>query len=181
MTLTAADENSGVASTTYSLDGGPPQTYSAPFQVTGDGSHTLDFYSTDKAGNVEATNTLSFKIDATKPTLSLATPANGGIYRRGDSVAADYACDDNLWGSTRASATSPTARRSTRAPSASTRSPWWRRDLAGNTDSVTNWYYVTPTNSTKEQQLGGDKVLPGATLRAGYDFHDPGQASGDDD
>jgi len=59
----------GVASTTYSLDGGPWQTYSttSPISITTDGGHSLRFFSTDLLGNQEATNTLQIKIDKTAP------------------------------------------------------------------------------------------------------------------
>jgi hypothetical protein len=42
VTITASDSGgSGLASTTYSLDGGAFQTYTAPFNVTTAGSHTI--------------------------------------------------------------------------------------------------------------------------------------------
>ena len=66
----------GIASTKYSLDGGAEQTYSAPFQVTGDGHHTLTFHSVDLAGNVEAAQTVTFEVDATGPVITLTTPPN---------------------------------------------------------------------------------------------------------
>ena len=95
VTLTAVDSgDAGIASTKYSLDGGLFQTYSAAFQVTGDGSHTLDYYSSDNAGNVEATNSLAFKIDATDPTISIDVPVDGSHVGLGTSVAASYDCDD---------------------------------------------------------------------------------------
>jgi hypothetical protein len=62
VTLTAADATSGVASTVYRLDGGSTATYSGPFSVSRAGSHTVTFHSTDNAGNVESTETLSFSI-----------------------------------------------------------------------------------------------------------------------
>ena len=52
VTISAADSTSGLASTEYRLDGGPWTAYSAPFTVTGDGSHTVDYRATDNAGNV---------------------------------------------------------------------------------------------------------------------------------
>jgi predicted lactoylglutathione lyase len=64
VTLTASDNLSGVASTTYSLDGGANTTYSAAFTVSTPGNHTLKFFSIDGAGNVEATHTTVFLIQA---------------------------------------------------------------------------------------------------------------------
>ena len=73
VTLTAADEagGSGVASTEYQLDDATAWTaYTAPVPVSGDGTHEVRFRSTDKAGNVEATKTVTVKIDATAPVTT---------------------------------------------------------------------------------------------------------------
>ena len=76
VTLSAQDNSggSGVQSTTYSLDGGTPATYFAPFTVSGDSNHTLTFGSTDNAGNTEAQNTMYIPIDTTPPVITV--PAN---------------------------------------------------------------------------------------------------------
>lgn len=73
VTLTATDTSSGVASTTYSLNGGAIwNAYIAPISVTTEGTTTLIYYSTDKAGNSEATNTLALKIDRSAPEASIS-------------------------------------------------------------------------------------------------------------
>src|SRR5262249_1598830 len=83
VTLSAADNFSGVASTYYALDGGAQQTYVAPFSVSTEGSHTLTFFSVDQAGNAEAPGSLTFQIDGTPPAITLTLvggaiiPANG--------------------------------------------------------------------------------------------------------
>jgi hypothetical protein len=74
VTLTATDAISGIASTSYSLDGTPAQTYSGPFTVTSPGTHTLSFFSTNKAGDVEAANTLGFTNVASSAPTTVATP-----------------------------------------------------------------------------------------------------------
>jgi cytochrome c len=51
--------------------------------VTGDGTHTLAYRSTDKAGNVETDKAATIKIDATKPTVLISGIADRKIY--GDS------------------------------------------------------------------------------------------------
>ncbi|MFC0503485.1 ThuA domain-containing protein [Micromonospora costi] len=80
VTLTAADEagGSGLAGTAYQLDGASTWTdYTGPVQVSGDGEHEVRFRSTDRAGNVEATKTVTVKIDATAPVTSATfAPAN---------------------------------------------------------------------------------------------------------
>jgi hypothetical protein len=59
----------GVKSTSYSLDNGPWQTYDSvsPFVITTEGTHTIQYYSTDFFGNKEGTRTLALKIDKTAP------------------------------------------------------------------------------------------------------------------
>ncbi len=77
-TLIATDEpgGSGVELTEYALDGGAFQVYNAlmPPVVTVAGGHAIDYRSTDVAGNVEATKSVSFVIEAEpgEPELTLA-------------------------------------------------------------------------------------------------------------
>jgi pimeloyl-ACP methyl ester carboxylesterase len=62
-------QTSGVLVTKYNLDNTAYQTYntSTPIVVTAEGPHTFTFYSTDKAGNNEPEQTISFIIDKTPP------------------------------------------------------------------------------------------------------------------
>jgi hypothetical protein len=77
VSLAATDPLSGVQITYYKIDGGTTKTYSVPFSVTGVGSHTVNFWSVDKATNTESMRSLVVKIDTSKPTVtSSATPAN---------------------------------------------------------------------------------------------------------
>ncbi|MGH3005210.1 MAG: ThuA domain-containing protein [Gaiellaceae bacterium] len=77
VTLEADDGNgSGVASTEYRLDGGDWTPYTEPFIVSADGEHTVDYRSTDEAGNAEEAKSVSFKIDATAPTLTCSATPN---------------------------------------------------------------------------------------------------------
>ena len=62
VTITAADEGgSGLAKTEYSLNGGPLQSYSAPFSVSTVGNHTVVARATDGANNI-AEDTLTFQV-----------------------------------------------------------------------------------------------------------------------
>ncbi len=70
------DAFSGVASTFYTIDGGATQTYSGAVVINTQGDHTVTYWSTDNAGNVEATNTTHIKLDNVGPSLSLALAAS---------------------------------------------------------------------------------------------------------
>jgi regulation of enolase protein 1 (concanavalin A-like superfamily) len=83
VTLAATDATSGVASTEYSLDGGPWTAYTQPVDVSGDGTHEVAFRSKDKAGNVETEKAATIKIDGSKPTVLISGIADRQVY--GDS------------------------------------------------------------------------------------------------
>ncbi len=70
VSLSGTDTLSGVAATYYTLDGGGAQTYTTPFPVGGQASHTVTYWSVDNAGNIEATHTGYVNIDTTAPTVS---------------------------------------------------------------------------------------------------------------
>jgi hypothetical protein len=78
--LTAAEPGgSGVASTHYSVDGGPDQTGTnvtipAPSDHSNDGSHTITYYSVDRDGNQETPHTATVLIDTTSPTTTDDAP-----------------------------------------------------------------------------------------------------------
>jgi hypothetical protein len=51
-----------VTETFYSVDSGPEHTYSSPFLVSGDGTHTIRYWSIDDAGVYETPETRTFQI-----------------------------------------------------------------------------------------------------------------------
>ncbi len=77
-TLTATDPSgpAAIVGTYYSMDNGPQQTYSGPFLVSAEGSHTLSYHSVNTAGSVEASNNITFKIDSTPPVSSASIYGN---------------------------------------------------------------------------------------------------------
>ncbi len=66
ITLTATDAGSGVAATYYKLDGGA-QVSGKSISVSALGSHTIEFWSVDVAGNIEVHKTASFTVSAPAP------------------------------------------------------------------------------------------------------------------
>jgi hypothetical protein len=105
VTLTATDNLSGVDATKFIVDGGPVQTGTSVL-LTDEGIHTIDFWSIDNAGNVEAANTATVKLDKSAPSISVSQspPANGAGWNK-TNVTVTFTCADALSGL--ASCTSP--------------------------------------------------------------------------
>ena len=104
--LTATDNvgGSGVASITYSVDGGAPVTvkgstatvtisaesaaddhygeydHDGADEGSRDGAHVVAYYATDSAGNAEAAQALRFNIDTQKPTTKAPSPVKAKRY-----------------------------------------------------------------------------------------------------
>ncbi|TLZ68302.1 MAG: hypothetical protein E6K12_01905 [Methanobacteriota archaeon] len=80
VSLAATDATSGVATSSYRIDGGSWFVYTGPF-VLGTGSHVVDYFSGDVAGLTEGTHSQSIAIDTTPPSttdsVSGTTGANG--------------------------------------------------------------------------------------------------------
>ncbi len=73
ITLSATDTESGVASTSYSINGGTTwSTYTAPFSINTEGNTTILYRSIDKAGNSEAIKMFQIKIDKTAPEAQIS-------------------------------------------------------------------------------------------------------------
>jgi len=79
VTLTATDATSGVAETTYCLDGNTWIPYTEPFNITIEGSTTVYYNSTDHAGNVEATQIALIQIDKTAPETTIGLSGTLGL------------------------------------------------------------------------------------------------------
>jgi hypothetical protein len=65
-----------VAATYYTVDGGATQSYVAPFVVSGDGSHSIRYWSVDNIGVTEAPKMLTFQIQSNQPP----TVQTSGLY-----------------------------------------------------------------------------------------------------
>jgi alpha-L-rhamnosidase len=82
--LSATDATSGVASTTYRVDGGPWRTLgSSAVEVSGLGDHTIEYASTDEAGNVEAMHHATLTLTAAADVAALLAPSVTGQSRVG--------------------------------------------------------------------------------------------------
>lgn len=66
-----SSQTSGVLDTKYNVDNAGYQTYDSSFVVSGEGQHTLKFFSTDKAGNNEPEQAVTFTIDKTAPEFNI--------------------------------------------------------------------------------------------------------------
>jgi hypothetical protein len=66
--LVATDPSGPVAFTRYNLDSSADATYTSAISISGDGTHTLRYWSADMAGNVEAANTATVRVDTTAPS-----------------------------------------------------------------------------------------------------------------
>jgi hypothetical protein len=82
--LTFSDNTSGVANVKYNIDTGWWYTYASNFTLSQNGIHTLHFYATDYAGNVESTNDYMFRIDTTRPTIEILAPSNNSYENDGN-------------------------------------------------------------------------------------------------
>ncbi|MBU7594576.1 fibronectin type III domain-containing protein [Metabacillus halosaccharovorans] len=69
ITLSATDNETGVAKTFYSVDGND-FTEGTSFEVKGEGVHRVSFYSVDKVGNKEEAQTIEVKIDKNAPATT---------------------------------------------------------------------------------------------------------------
>ncbi|QYR23757.1 glycoside hydrolase family 5 protein [Paenibacillus sp. sptzw28] len=86
VTLSAADSLSGVQKTEYSLDNGASwQPYQTPVTFSKQGQYTMIYKSTDKAGNAEAAQSVSFTVKTSQITVRLTdssgNPLSGGTVK----------------------------------------------------------------------------------------------------
>ncbi|MFH1579625.1 MAG: hypothetical protein ABIE25_05630 [Thermoplasmatota archaeon] len=77
--LTSADSSSGISSTQYRVDNGNWQLYSTQFTITKQGTTTIDYYTSDVAGNVETQRSVSFNLDSVSPSLTIISPSNASF------------------------------------------------------------------------------------------------------
>ncbi|MBI4289715.1 MAG: hypothetical protein HY671_14965 [Chloroflexi bacterium] len=101
VTISSSDKmgGSGVSKIEYSLDGVNLKTYAGPFPVSTEGTTTVYYRSWDAAGNVEATRTVTFKIDKTPPTAAASvSPGPNTAGWNNTSVVVSFSGTDSLSG-----------------------------------------------------------------------------------
>jgi hypothetical protein len=92
--LTSSDNLSEVAATAYQVDGGPILS-GVSLTVSGQAVHTVSYWSTDNAGNVEAANSLTVRIDLTAPTIGASrSPAANAAGWNNTPVTVNFSCAD---------------------------------------------------------------------------------------
>jgi hypothetical protein len=99
VTLIAVDyplnKGTGVKATYYTVDGGSTTTYNSPFTLS-EGSHTVQYWSEDNAGNVESKKSATYVVDTTPPTVTLTKPEAGKLYLFGSPIMNRILSDSTL-------------------------------------------------------------------------------------
>jgi hypothetical protein len=133
VTLNASDDLSGVARTSYRIDGDAVTAYAGPFADSLPGTHTVTYWSEDAAGNVESAHSLTLSIDNVKPTITgapLTIPNTNGWHT--SPVTVHFSCAD---AETAIASCTPDVTLS--ADGASQSVTGTARDAAGNTATYT--------------------------------------------
>jgi len=69
ITLVSTDALSGVKEILYVLDDSTPVVYNVPLVIAGDGEHTIKYYASDNADNLEGYKSAGFRIDTVTPEV----------------------------------------------------------------------------------------------------------------
>ena len=92
ISVVGVDEIAGVAGTQIQIDGGGFNAFATPFALT-DGTHLIEFFSTDLVGNVEDTKQQTVIVDQTGPP---AVTTLGGVSLTSTSIRLTYAGTEDL-------------------------------------------------------------------------------------
>jgi hypothetical protein len=100
VTLVSGDATSGIASTMYQVDSGGWQAYGSSFVYSTEGSHLLQYYATDRAGNSESVRSTQVKTDTSNPVLNTVVSGDRGTngWWIGTSVTVNLTATDSVSG-----------------------------------------------------------------------------------
>jgi hypothetical protein len=94
----AVDAESGIHATYYRIDGGDALVYGEAFtEPLADGSHSIEYWSIDNAGNAEEHHTTTVSVDTTAPSISAAV-TSGTLGANGwytTPVTVHFTCSDD--------------------------------------------------------------------------------------
>ena len=95
--LSASDNLSDVESTFYAVDGDTTATKGDTVTVGDEGTHTVSYYSVDKAGNKESAKSFTVKLDLSTPSItsSQAPDQNANGWNNTD-VSVSFECTDQM-------------------------------------------------------------------------------------
>jgi hypothetical protein len=71
ITLKSSDGDSGTLISKYQIDDGPLNTYTGPFTIPTEGTHTIKYYSVDNVNNKGPEQVTTITVDSTAPTAGL--------------------------------------------------------------------------------------------------------------
>jgi hypothetical protein len=161
---TCTDSGSGVAS----CEGSTPD--GAQLDTSTLGTHTLTVTSTDAVGN-HSSETMTYYVyatDTTPPTISIASPEDGGIINKGTKLTASYTCSDTGSGIASCEGSVPSGSPLDTSTLGEHTLSIAASDVAGNTASRTVHYIVVePGECGESAQLCetglGDETPPNLT------------------
>jgi hypothetical protein len=146
-----------------SLDSAAFTSCTSPKAYTGlsDGNRTFQVRATDASGITDPTPAGDgWTIDATAPTISVTSPADGATYQRGASIYASYSCSDSADSSPQCTGPVPSGALINTSTTGTKTFTVSAKDSVGNPNWKTVTYYVKST-------LGPDTTAPKVdTLKA---------------
>ncbi|MDZ4063955.1 MAG: cell wall-binding repeat-containing protein, partial [Coriobacteriia bacterium] len=155
VSLTPTDTLSGVAATNYTADGSAEASYTAPFAVSGEGSHPVTFWSVDASGNVEPTVSETVKIDNTAPATTdnhVPTYVGSALITLSPTDALS-GVEDTFWkldgGKTMAGTKAKTTKLGAHALE------YWSVDAAGNAETPHTVSFFVETVTSNVKRLSG--------------------------
>lgn len=179
VSLKASDDElgTGVAKIEYSFDGMNWITYNTPFTISKEGTTTIEYNSTDNAGNIESTKTQTVKIDKNPSQITINTPVDGSEYILNQPLTADWSVSDAISGITSATGTYPNGNAINMASVGTQTFGVDATDKAGNTNIKKVMYYIRYKYSGILQPINpdGSSIFKlGSTLPVKFQLWDAG-------